>query len=76
LSTILLALIQGIMSRSRPPTSSIGCFAAWARISGKRLPPDSFSAIHSLGELAGLDLLEDLLHLGLGLLGDDARAAV
>ena len=28
-----------------------------------------------LGELAGLDFVQDLLHLGLGLLVDDARAA-
>ena len=37
--------------------------------------PLLFSSIHSRGELAGLDLGQNLLHLGAGLLVDDARAA-
>ena len=36
--------------------------------------PALYSAIQFVGERAVLDLGEDLLHLGLGLVGDDARA--
>ena len=60
-------LIQDIILRSRSPTSSIGCSAS-------RLPHGEEARAVGLvlqhplaGELAGLDLAQDLLHLGLGL---------
>src|SRR5262249_32943884 len=43
---------------------------------GKELVASGLVLLNPLtGELAGLNLLEDLLHLGAGLVGDDALAA-
>jgi hypothetical protein len=74
LSTSLFLAIHGIMPRSFSPTSSIWCgvvHAADALEAGHARP---YSCIQSRGELAGLDVVQHALHLGLGLGGDDARA--
>ena len=70
-----LALIQDISLRSWRPTSSTGWARSWRRMALKAGALALFSRIHSRAKLAVLDLGQNLLHLGLGLVGDDPRAA-
>ena len=63
------------MSRRSLPTSSIWCSAPSSRMRSKFSPPARFSAIHSRGELARLDFVEDLLHRRPRLLADHPFAA-
>ena len=69
------ALIHGIIPRSSSPTASIWWALPASRSSWKFARPPRDSAIHSSANLPALDLREDLLHLRLRLVGDDARAA-
>ena len=66
---------HGMRSRSLTPTFSILCFRSLFMSLLYFLRPRLFSADPLARELALLDFLEDLLHLLLGAVVDDARAA-
>ncbi len=70
-----LALIQGIRRRRRRPTSSIGWLRSRRRMALNAGGVGLVFQNPLAGELAGLNFLQNLLHLGLGLVGDDPRAA-
>ena len=63
------------MSRRLLPTVSIWSVWAASRMARNLWRPDLVLGDPLLGEFAGLDFGEDLLHFGAGLLVDDARAA-
>jgi hypothetical protein len=69
-----LDLIHGIMPRSFSPTSSIWWASFMRRVALKRACA-GLAFLHPVGgELAGLDVFQNALHLRLGFGGDDARA--
>ena len=76
-SVIVTGRRNGIMPRSSAPTFSIWCDRSrLARRLRSHLRPVGVLVDPVCGELAAADLVEHLLHLGLGLRGDDARPAV
>jgi hypothetical protein len=66
-STSLFLVIQGIIARSRAPTSSIGCSASRRRMALKLGWPAAHSSIQSRTKRPDWMSVEDALHLGLGL---------
>ena len=72
---LLSSLRNVIILRSSRPTFSIGLIGCASRMARNFWRPALFSADPLLGEFAGLDFGQDLLHFLAGLGVDDARAA-